>query len=338
MGLISMRKLRAKVSRGNFVDWVQILVKGGHGGAGSKKVQWHAYTKYGLPVGGDGGKGGDVRVVSYRSITNLGNLHHEYRGGRGGMGMRNKVPGTRGQDSVIEVPLGTLVTDEEGELLCDLVAEGSEVVVARGGAGGMGNHNYNVLGKSMRLEAGLGDLGEVGRVQLEMKTIAQVGLVGFPNAGKSSLLCAISNARPKVAAYPFTTLRPYLGAVEYEDGSQIIVADIPGLIPGAHENKGLGHSFLKHIERCKGLIYVLDLDEETQKCTPEQQLEHLRDELRLYKPELVDKVSAIVANKVDLKEEFEYQMEGVDLIAISAENDLYIDKFKVMLANFVSQI
>ena len=323
--------MKTLARKSKFVDWMRLVVTGGSGGPGGTMMQWAVDTKYGIPNGGDGGKGGSVRMVASRSVSDLGDLKTGYRASDGRLGRGHKQPGTNGTDILLSVPLGTVVKDEYGEQIGDLVREGTELVVARGGDGGMGNCNYSVLGKTMRFERGLGDPGENKWIEAEMKTIAAVGLVGFPNAGKSTLLRAISRARPKVAAYPFTTLRPYLGAVEYSDESQIIVADIPGLIPGAHMNKGLGHSFLRHIERCSGLVYVLDLDEETQRCSPEQQLVHLKEELRLYQGELLDKTAAVVANKVDLRNEWEYTMDGEDVLAISAEFDLSIDKFRDLL-------
>ena len=325
-------------SKSKFVDWVRVSVTGGHGGAGGITVQWNIDTKYGVPCGGDGGRGGDVRMVASRSVSSLGELRTGYKALDGRLGKKNCVPGISGEHVILPVPLGTVVKDEYGEVMGDLLEEDSQLVVARGGSGGRGNHNYSVLGKKLRFERGLGDLGEERWIEAEMKTIAAVGLVGFPNAGKSTLLRAISRARPKVAAYPFTTLRPYLGAVEYPDLSQIIVADIPGLIKGAHLNKGLGHSFLRHIERCTALVYVLDLDEMTRRCSPRDQLMYLREELHLYNPMFMEKLVGVVANKVDLLEEWDYSLEGEDVLAISAEYDLYIDKFRSLLKCIVNRI
>ncbi|KAI6656604.1 hypothetical protein LOD99_1399 [Oopsacas minuta] len=325
---IQMKNL---ASKSKFVDWVRLSVTGGNGGPGGTMVQWSIDTKYGVPCGGDGGRGGDVRMLASRSVSNLGELKTGYKAPDGRLGKKNRIPGTHGEHILLPVPLGTVVKDGYGNIMGDLLKEDSELVVARGGDGGMGNHNYSVLGKKYRFERGLGDLGENRWIEAEMKTIAAVGLVGFPNAGKSTLLRAISRARPKVASYPFTTLRPYLGAVEYLDQSQIIVADIPGLIQGAHLNKGLGHSFLRHIERCTALVYVLDLDQVTMKCSPGEQLMHLREELRLYQPEFMNKIVAVVANKVDLVDEWEYSLEGENVLAISAENGLYIDEFRILL-------
>ena len=276
-------------------------------------------------------EGRECATVCLPLCGGSGELKSGYKASNGRIGGGNRLPGANGADILLPVPLGTVVVDEYGQQIGDLMREGSQLLVAKGGKGGMGNHNYSVLGKEKRFERGLGDPGENNSIEAEMKTIAAVGLVGFPNAGKSSLLRAISRARPKVAAYPFTTLRPYLGAVEYSDLSQVIVADIPGLIPGAHMNKGLGHSFLRHVERCSGLVYVLDLDEGTQVCTPGQQLVHLKNELRLYQPDFLLKKEAIVANKVDLMDEWEYTMDGEDILAVSAEYDLYIDKFRCLL-------
>ena len=325
-------------SKSKFVDWIRFMVTGGNGAQGGTMVQWAIDTKYGVPCGGDGGKGGNVLIVASPSVSNLGDVKTGYRASDGRVGRGNRMPGMNGADVRLPVPLGTVIKDECGQEIGDLVKEGSQLLVARGGEGGMGNYNYAVLGKKMRFERGTGEPGENRWIEAEMKTIAAVGLIGFPNAGKSSLLRAISRARPKVAAYPFTTLRPYLGAVEYPDESQLLVADIPGLIPGAHMNKGLGHSFLRHVERCVGLVYVLDLDTETQVCTPVQQLEHLRNELRLYQPQFMDKIAAVVANKVDLMDEWEYTMDGENILAISAEYDLYIDKFRTLLKDVFQKL
>lgn len=323
--------MRLAKNIGNFVDWCRVIVKGGNGGKGCGKVRWTVNTKYGKPVGGNGGRGGQVFLISTKRVSDLAHVRANYNGGKGRQGEGNYMVGAVGEDKEILVPLGTVVW-YEGSMLGELVKEDEKFLIANGGPGGWGNHNFNVLGKDYRSDVGDGEAGAEKKIDLEMKTIANVGLVGFPNAGKSTLLAAISRARPKIASYPFTTLKPFLGSVEYFDEFKVIVADIPGLIKGAHKNKGLGFSFLRHVERCHSLVYILDLDTITQPISPQEQLNILKYELEQYNPALLQKSQIVVANKCDLlTNALESNIMKDINLAISANEMLHIEEFKQIL-------
>ncbi|MCQ2377959.1 MAG: GTPase ObgE [Victivallaceae bacterium] len=285
-----------------FADRVIISVKAGDGGNGCCSFHREKYVPKGGPDGGDGGNGGDVYLEAVANEQNLAALIYrtsfQAKNGPGGKG--SNLHGRNAEAVVVPVPAGTVVTDAEtGEFLADLDTLGSRVLVAHGGRGGRGNARFvsSVNRVPRRWEPGAP--GEAKRLQLELKTIADAGLVGFPNAGKSTLLAAISSAHPRIAPYPFTTLHPMVGVVEYDDFSRVTVADIPGLIEGAHANVGLGHSFLRHIERTKVLVYVLDTAGVDGR-DPLDDLRQLRAELELYQPGLSKRPAIIVANKVDL--------------------------------------
>ena len=319
-----------------FVDWVTTKVKGGNGGSGCthrRKVGPNSG-----PDGGDGGRGGSVVVVASENCSQLKHVLPHYYAKNGEKGAVNNRTGRSALNMFIQVPCGTTVTDvETSEVLADLIYEGDRELVARGGSGGIGNAIFKVqIDKdSEPIEATSGEKGEERTIALEMKTIADVGLVGFPNAGKSTLLRALSNATPKVAAYPFTTLRPHIGRIEYKDQSQIAVADIPGLIEGAHENKGLGHSFLRHVERCSSLVFVVDLSEEM----PDQAIEILSRELDLYKSGLSKLPSLVVANKIDIVRNTELHLKNLTdavslpIIGISGKHRINIEELKILLRN-----
>ena len=285
-----------------FVDKTEITVKSGDGGNGCCSFRREKYVPKGGPDGGDGGNGGDVLLESTTGEQNLNALIYRRRyaaaNGPGGQGAdkhgRNADPVT------IMVPVGTVVRDaESGEVLADLDLPGARVVVARGGRGGRGNARFATSTNRAPRHRELGQPGEEKRLELELKLIADAGLVGYPNAGKSTLLTRISGARPKVAAYPFTTLHPVIGVVEYPDYARINVADIPGLIDGAHANVGLGHEFLRHIERTKVLIFVLDMGGVDGR-NPLDDYASLKKELDLYREGLASRPAMIVANKMDL--------------------------------------
>lgn len=278
-----------------FVDHAEIAVNAGDGGRGCSAFAQPPYTRYPYPDGGDGGHGGDVVIRADPNVATLLDFHfrHEFNAPRGSHGGSNKKSGKRGEPLVIRVPVGTVIKDTQtGEVLRDLTRIGEEVAVAGGGRGGLGNANTS--------EALPGSPGERRRIALELKLIADVGLVGFPNAGKSSLLSRISTARPKIGAYPFTTRYPVLGVVDAPGGS-FIACDIPGLIEGAHAGKGLGIQFLRHIERTRLLVHVIDMGAVDGR-NPAQAFGQLNRELEAYSASLRSTPQLIAANKMDLPE------------------------------------
>jgi GTPase len=288
-----------------FVDEVSIHVKAGDGGNGSVAFRREKFIEHGGPSGGDGGNGGSVRLVADPQLTTL--LDYRYQplqhaaGGQHGMG--SDCNGRGAPDLVLRVPAGTLVKDAHtGELLADLSTPGAELVAAKGGRGGLGNMNFATSTRQTPRFAQEGTKGEERDLLLELKLLADVGLVGFPNAGKSSLIARVSRARPKVADYPFTTLVPNLGMVAYKDGLSFVMADIPGLIEGAAEGAGLGLQFLRHVERCRVLIHLVDLSAEGPGRSPLHDLDVLNRELARFSPELASKPQVVAANKVDLPE------------------------------------
>lgn len=287
-----------------FVDKTEIVVKSGDGGAGCCSFRREKFVPKGGPDGGDGGNGGDVILESTTSEQNLNSLvyRRRYAAQNGPAGQGADKHGRNAEPIVVKVPVGTVIRDTAtGEVLADLDLPGAQVIVAKGGRGGRGNARFATSTNRAPRRRELGFPGEEKTLELELKLIADAGLVGYPNAGKSTLLTRISGARPKVAAYPFTTLHPVVGVVEYPDYARLTVADIPGLIDGAHANVGLGHEFLRHIERTKVLIYVLDMAGVDGR-TPWDDYASLKKELDLYKEGLASRPSLIVANKMDLPE------------------------------------
>jgi GTPase len=282
-----------------FVDQVTIRVYGGPGGAGAEAFRRETFVPRGGPSGGDGGKGGDVRLRVDSQLDTLLDYryqeHHKAERGQHGQG-KNRT-GRSGEDLVLSVPPGTVVRDAgSGEVLGELLEDGQELVVARGGRGGRGNAAFASPTNRAPREWEPGEPGEERRITLEMKLIADVGLVGFPNAGKSTLLATVSAARPKVADYPFTTIQPNLGVVRLSDSRSFVLADIPGIIEGAHEGKGLGLRFLRHIERTRTLAFLVPADAED----PALELDTLRAEVRAYSDELAQKSFCVVVSKSDL--------------------------------------
>ncbi len=296
-----------------FVDRVTLHVTGGRGGNGVASVHREKFKPLGGPDGGNGGPGGSIILRVDPDVTTLIDYHHNAKrtgehGGHGAGGHRN---GTHGQDIVLPVPDGTVVTDESGEVLADLVGPGTEMIVAAGGRGGLGNA---ALASSKRKAPGFALLGEPGEdlvVQLELKVVADIGLVGFPSAGKSSLIAAMSRARPKIADYPFTTLVPNLGVVKAGD-TTFTVADVPGLIEGASEGRGLGHDFLRHIERCAAIVHVVDLATMEPGRNPLGDLDVIEAELRRYGG-LEDRPRLVALNKIDVP-------DGRDMADLVAED------------------
>jgi GTP-binding protein len=287
-----------------FVDQVNVQVRAGKGGDGCCSFRREACVDMGGPDGGDGGRGGHVVFVGDHDEDSLQRLYYAplLFAEDGVQGRGQKMYGRNGKDLVVKVPCGTSVYDQETRaLLADIVHHGEEAVIARGGKGGLGNVHWKTSTHQAPTEFTPGAPGEEFRLTLELKLLADVGLVGFPNAGKSSLLTRISDAHPKVANYPFTTINPIIGTVCYPDFSQVRVADIPGLIAGAHEGVGLGHEFLRHLERSRLLVYVIDMAG-TEGRLPWEDYRALRRELTLHSKELARRPSLVVANKMDLPE------------------------------------
>jgi GTP-binding protein len=287
-----------------FIDEVKIRVIAGDGGRGCVSFRREKFVPRGGPSGGNGGNGGDVVAVSDPQLTTLLDLRYQklYKAARGQHGMGSDCHGRRGDDRVIKVPVGTMIRDAAtGELIGDLQAGGDRVVVATGGRGGKGNaHFVSSTNRSPRF-AQPGEAGQERELDIELRLLADVGIIGMPNAGKSTLISVISSVRPKIADYPFTTLVPNLGVVGYGDGKSFVVADIPGLIEGAHEGHGLGHKFLRHVTRTSLLIHLIDgsrIDAED----PLKDWRTVNQELALFDPALGEKPQIVVVNKIDLTE------------------------------------
>ncbi len=286
-----------------FVDQVRIYVKAGDGGNGAVAFRREKYVDKGGPSGGDGGNGGSIIFEADPQLTTLLDFrfqqHHRAPFGQHGMG--SDMNGRAGEDLVLKAPLGTLVKDEAtGELLKDLSTAGERWVAAAGGRGGWGNINFATSTRQTPRFAHDGTPGEEKTLLLELKLLADVGLLGFPNAGKSTFISRISRARPKVADYPFTTLVPNLGVVEYRERKSFVVADIPGLIEGASEGHGLGHQFLRHVERCRVLVHLVDLSAGDEGRTPVKDFDTINRELKKYSAKLGAMPQIVVANKLDL--------------------------------------
>lgn len=287
-----------------FVDRVTIYVSAGNGGNGCVSFRREKYVPKGGPDGGDGGRGGNVILRAEPNVDDLTPFFYapHQRAGNGGHGKGKKLHGKRGKDLVIPLPCGTEVRDTEtGTVLCDLVGDGEEALLALGGKGGNGNCHWQTSSHQAPREHTDGDAGETKTLRLELKIVADVGLVGYPNAGKSSLLSAISHAHPKVAGYPFTTLHPVVGTVMFEDYTFLTIADIPGLIEGAHDGVGLGHSFLRHIERSAAFLFVIDMGG-TEGRKPSDDYFSLLEELNLHMADMTKRPSLVVANKMDMAE------------------------------------
>jgi len=321
-----------------FKDRVKLYVAAGNGGNGCASFRREKFVPKGGPDGGDGGRGGHVYLVVEPNVDSLLPLYYRphQKATHGGRGRGKQCHGRNGTDLHIKVPLGTDVRlHGDGTLLGELVEEGQELLVAQGGKGGIGNIHYKTSSHQAPREFTEGELGEEKELLLELKIVADVGLVGYPNAGKSTLLRAISAARPKIAAYPFTTLNPIIGTVEYDDFKAVKVADIPGLIDGAHEGIGLGHDFLRHIERTKFLLFVIDMAGVDGR-DPAEDYFNLRKELRLYREDLDHRPYAVIANKMDLPEAAENlepfkQHVGTTSLEISAQAKQGINPVRTLL-------
>ncbi|MDQ6800227.1 MAG: GTPase ObgE [Acidobacteriota bacterium] len=282
-----------------FIDQATIRVKAGDGGSGCVAFRREKYVPKGGPSGGDGGGGGSVYVVATRRLNTLYHLQfrREWRAGRGQHGMGSNCSGFAGDDAVIELPVGSVVRDKENSaVLADLTTEGERVLVAKGGRGGQGNQHFATATRQTPRFAQPGEAGEERQLFIELKLVADVGIVGLPNAGKSTLISVISAAKPKIADYPFTTLVPNLGVVKADDDYTFVVSDVPGLIEGAHEGHGLGHEFLRHVERCSLLLHLVDLSTNDH---PDQDAEVVARELELHSKVLAEKPRLVCGSKID---------------------------------------
>jgi len=325
-----------------FLDQVKIYVKAGNGGDGSPSFRREKFIEYGGPDGGDGGKGGSVILKAEQNLNTLIDYryqqHHKAQRGDNGAG-QNKT-GKSGENLILKVPLGTQVFEEDNKtLIFDFIKIGEEFVAAAGGKGGLGNTRFKSSTNRAPRKFTKGTAGEEFTICLQLKTIADIGIIGLPNAGKSSLLAAITNANPKIATYQFTTLNPNLGVASYDD-KEVTIADIPGLVEGAHKGIGLGTQFLKHIERCKSLLHMIDITNENLKKSYKQ----IKDELKNYSTKLVKKKELIVLNKTDLIEEGEvekivkYFSKNIksEVIVLSTLDKKSISKIKAKLISYAS--
>ncbi len=330
--------------RSVFIDQAKILVIAGNGGHGVVSFRREKYVPKGGPDGGDGGNGGDVIVQTDSNLHTLLDFRYRtrFKAESGKHGQGAKKTGRNGQGLIIQVPKGTLIKDEETEeILADLVDDNQRVVVAKGGKGGRGNARFATPTNQTPRNAEPGDEGQSKTILLELKLIADVGLVGLPNAGKSTLLSKLSAARPKIADYPFTTLSPNLGIVRYKEGFSFVMADIPGLIEGAHEGKGLGLDFLRHIERTKVLAFLIEITSENLF----HDYEILRDELQSYNPKLLIKPCLVVLTKIDLPagDNSEERIEkikqlGLPILKISALTGERLDELKNRLGELIENV
>jgi len=320
-----------------FIDQVTITVAAGKGGDGCVSFRREKFVPKGGPNGGNGGRGGHVIVRGNENLRTLMDHRYNrfYKAEDGVPGKPALKDGKNGKDVVVDVPCGTIVRDEEtGEILADLTEHEQSVIVARGGKGGRGNAQFATSTNQAPRRAEQGKRGEVRKLQLELKLLADIGLVGFPNAGKSTLISVLSNARPKIADYPFTTLVPNLGIVQYAEYKSMVIADIPGLIEGAHVGKGLGHQFLRHIERTSVIAILIDCMEEDYPSIYNALLE----EMEKFNPDLLKKPRFVVLTKMDVatdetKEKMELwkrELYPVELIGISSVATLNLDAFKDM--------
>jgi len=285
-----------------FVDYVKIYVKAGDGGRGCVSFRREKYVPRGGPDGGDGGKGGDVIIKASSDLHTLLDYRYKkiYKAERGEHGKGSNMTGRDGEDLIIKVPVGTVIKNmETNKIIADLDEEGKSIVIAKGGRGGLGNTHFATSTNQAPRYAQPGQKGEELWIILELKLLADVGLIGLPNAGKSTLISVISSAKPKIADYPFTTLTPVLGVVKYGDHQSFVVADIPGLIEGAHRGTGLGHQFLRHVERTSMLLHLVDVSDFIDS-DPVENFEKIQKELELYNPSLIKKPLAVAGTKIDL--------------------------------------
>ncbi len=326
-----------------FIDEAKFFVKAGDGGNGCVSFRREKYVPKGGPNGGDGGKGGNVLIRAKNSLNSLIDFRFRshFKAERGEHGKGKDMHGRSGKDCIIEVPVGSVIKDaESGEILADIAVDGESVIVARGGSGGMGNpHFASGTNRTPRIATN-GETGEEFWLKIELKLIADIGLVGLPNAGKSTLLSMLSSANPKIASYPFTTLEPQLGVLQYKFFKPCIIADIPGLVEGAHNGIGLGHKFLRHIERTSMFLHVIDAADEN----VIKNFETISSELFLYKEELADRFQILVLNKRDLLDEATlkklenyFQQLGQNVITVSGVTGEGIDSLKKLVVETLEQ-
>ena len=325
-----------------FLDQVKIYIKAGNGGHGSPSFRREKFIEYGGPDGGDGGDGGSIILKSERNLNTLIDYRFQqhHKGMRGENGMGQNRTGKSGEDLVLKVPVGTQIFEEDNKtLIFDFTKPNEEYVAANGGKGGLGNTRFKSSTNRAPRKFTKGSLGEEFIIWLQLKTIADIGIIGLPNAGKSSLLASITNANPKIANYQFTTLNPNLGVAKYDD-KEIIIADIPGLIEGAHLGTGLGIKFLKHIERCKTLLHLIDITNKDIKRAYTQ----VKNELKNYSPNLLKKKELIVLNKVDLldanstKKRVQELSKKInkEILTLSTYKKNSVSKLKEKLISYVS--
>ena len=325
-----------------FLDQVKIYIKAGNGGDGSPSFRREKFIEFGGPDGGDGGKGGSIILKSEQNLNTLIDFryqqHHKAQRGENGSGQNRS--GKSGKDLILKVPLGTQIFEEDNKtLLYDFTKIGEEFIAASGGKGGLGNTRFKSSTNRAPKKFTKGAIGEEFTIWLQLKTIADIGIIGLPNAGKSSLLAAITNATPKIANYEFTTLNPNLGVVSY-DNREITIADIPGLIEGAHEGTGLGTKFLKHIERCKSILHLIDITNENLNKSYNQ----VKNELKNYSSKLMKKKELIVLNKTDLMNEETTKKivkefsknKNCEVLTLSTIKKESISKIKAKLISYVS--
>ncbi len=324
-----------------FLDQVKIYIKAGNGGDGSPSFRREKFIEFGGPDGGDGGKGGSIILKSEQNLNTLIDFryqqHHKAQRGENGSGQNRS--GKSGKDLILKVPLGTQIFEEDNKtLLYDFTKIGEEFIAASGGKGGLGNTRFKSSTNRAPKKFTKGAIGEEFTIWLQLKTIADIGIIGLPNAGKSSLLAAITNATPKIANYEFTTLNPNLGVVSY-DNKEITIADIPGLIEGAHEGTGLGTKFLKHIERCKSILHLIDITNENLNKSYNQ----VKNELKNYSSQLMKKKELIVLNKTDLMNEETTKKivkefsknKNCEVLTLSTIKKESISKIKAKLISYV---
>ena len=322
-----------------FIDYAKIELQAGNGGNGIVSFHREKYIDKGGPSGGDGGKGGDIVFVTNSNLHTLQDIRYRrlYKAKNGQSGGSNKKTGKSGEDLIIEIPCGTVIKDQaSNKIIVDMVEDNHSHIVCEGGIGGKGNHHFKSSTQQTPRFSQEGSQGEHLKVELELKVLADVGLVGLPNAGKSTLLSVMTTAKPKIADYPFTTLQPHLGIVKYGDYQSFVMADIPGLIEGASEGKGLGHQFLKHIERNKILLFLIDILEEN----PQEIFNKLKKELETFNDTLMDKPALVVRTKLDTIQDSKTldQWNGFseDYIDISSVSQSGLDDLKDRLVSFLS--
>ena len=332
------------MTEGNFVDYVKLFVSSGNGGKGSIHLHREKFITKGGPDGGDGGRGGHIIIKANKQLWTLYTFKFKkhFSAGHGGDGSKNRSSGVQGKDEIIEVPLGTVVRNTNtNEVLFEITEANQEQILLKGGLGGRGNWHFKSATRQTPRYAQPGIEGTTIQITLELKVLADVGLVGFPNAGKSTLLAALTSAKPKIADYEFTTLKPNLGIVDYRDYRSFVMADIPGIIEGAAEGKGLGHYFLRHIERNSILLFVIPSDTKELKA----EFEILFNELKKYNPELLDKQYMVVLSKADLlddelKQEYTNEMKTlfteVPHLIISSATQYHLTELKDALWNLLT--